>query len=99
MVALGIDVPRKGVDVLFDTFDPDGSGTPYPNPNPRSYPNPNPLPTLTLPNQARSTIRSSTMPLSAGWPSTPRYGRGAWVTSSSSRTLTLTLTLTPNPLP
>ena len=27
MVALGIDVPRKGVDVLFDTFDPDGGGS------------------------------------------------------------------------
>ena len=27
MVALGIDVPRKGVDALFDTFDPDGGGS------------------------------------------------------------------------
>eukprot|EP00964_Phaeocystis_antarctica_P155487 scaffold124713_cov36-Phaeocystis_antarctica.AAC.1 len=27
MVALGLDVPRKDVDALFDTFDPDGGGS------------------------------------------------------------------------
>ena len=27
MMALGLDLPRMGVDALFDTFDPDGGGS------------------------------------------------------------------------
>ena len=59
MAALGLDAPRvaQGLDALFDTFDPDGSGSidynelhkvldpnPHPHPHPDPHPHPGPGP-------------------------------------------------------